>query len=725
MADPATEVTTASASNQALTQTGAPASTGSGMGLPFDAVMGRLGDSLKRGDLGFALGIVLILVVLIMPLPPWLLDISLAMSLVLSVLILMTVVFIKRALEFNSFPVVLLIATLLRLALNLASTRLILSDGHKGTAAAGKVIEAFGGFIMGSNFVIGVIVFAILTLVNFMVITKGSTRIAEVTARFTLDAMPGKQMAIDADLSAGMIDEKEARRRREDMQKEADFFGAMDGASKFVRGDAIAGIIITFINVIGGMIIGMVQEDLTFTAAANTYTRLTVGDGLISQIPALIVSTAAGLMVSKGGLTESTDKAISGQFTQYPKALGMSSLLAVAMAILPGTPVFPFLLLAVLTGGAAAYSTWTADSKQNKEKEMASMKAKQEVPVQEEPISQAMKMDQVRLELGYGLLSLINNDNRRLTDQIKSLRRALATDMGFVMPAVRIQDNMQLPANSYAVFIKEVEAGRGDLRPNMLLVMDPRGEEISLPGERTREPTFGLPALWIDPANREEALFRGYAVVDPPTVITTHLTEVVRDNMSELLSYAETQKLLDELDKEHQKLMAEMVPSQITVAGIQRVLQNLLSERISIRDLPTILEGVSEACAITRNVLLISEHVRARLSRQLSDKSVDDSGIIPIVTLSPEWEQEFSESLTGQGEDRQLAMAPSRLQEFISAVRQNFERFAMQGETPILLTSPTVRPYVRSIIDRFRPMTVVMSQNEIHPKAKIRTVGQI
>jgi flagellar biosynthesis protein FlhA len=647
------------------------------------------------------------------------------MSLVLSVLILMTVIFIKRALEFNSFPVVLLIATLMRLALNLASTRLILAEGHTGTDAAGKVIEAFGGFIMGDNFVIGVIVFSILTLVNFMVITKGSTRIAEVTARFTLDAMPGKQMAIDADLSAGTIDEKEARRRREDMQKEADFFGAMDGASKFVRGDAIAGIIITAINVVGGMIIGMVQNDLSFSEAADTYTRLSVGDGLIAQIPALIVSTAAGLMVSKGGLTEATDKALSYQFTQYPKALGMSSFLAVALALLPGTPAMPFLMLAAASGGMAAWMTWKHQIVDMKEKELATVKAKQEVPVQEEPISQAMKMDQVRLELGYGLLALINNDNRRLTDQIKSLRRALATDMGFVMPAVRIQDNMQLPANSYAVFIKEVEAGRGDLRPNMLLVMDPRGEEISLPGERTREPTFGLPALWIDPANREEALFRGYTVVDPPTVITTHLTEVVRDNMSELLSYAETQKLIDELDKEHQKLVAEIVPSQISVAGIQRVLQNLLSERISVRDLPTILEGVSEACAITRNVLLISEHVRARLSRQLSDKGVDDQGVIPIVTLSPEWEQEFSESLIGQGEDRQLSMAPSRLQEFISAVRQNFERFAMQGETPVLLTSPTVRPYVRSIIDRFRPMTTVMSQNEIHPKAKIRTVGQI
>ena len=682
-------------------------------------------DSLKRGDLGFAMGLALIMVVLIMPLPPWLLDISLALSITLAVLILMTVVFIRKAMEFNSFPVVLLIATLLRLALNLASTRLILAHGHEGTAAAGHVIQAFGGFIMGDSFVIGVIVFAILTLVNFMVITKGSTRIAEVTARFTLDAMPGKQMAIDADLSSGLIDETEAKSRREELQKESDFFGAMDGASKFVRGDAVAGLIITAINVVGGMIIGMVQRGLTFTHAADTFTRLSVGDGLVTQIPALVVSTAAGIMVSKGGLKDTMDVAISAQFTRYPKALGMSSLLATALALLPGTPALPFMLLAFVTGGGAAYVTWTNSQKTAKEKQLEQIKSKQEVPVQEEPISQAMKIDMVRLELGYGLLSLINNENRRLTDQIKSLRRALATDMGFVMPAVRIQDNMQLPANSYAVYIKEVEAGKGDLRPNMLLVMDPRGEEISLPGERTKEPTFGLPALWIDPANREEALFRGYTVVDPPTVITTHLTEVVRDNMSELLSYTETQKLLNELDKEQQKLITEVVPAQITVAGIQRVLQNLLNERVSVRDLSTILEGISEACAITRNVLLISEHVRARLARQLSDASVDENGVIALVALSPEWEQEFAESLTGQGDDRQLSMAPSKLQEFISAVRQNFERFAMQGETPVLLTSPTVRPYVRSIIDRFRPMTVVMSQNEIHSKAKIRTVGQI
>ena len=430
-------------------------------------------------------------------------------------------------------------------------------------------------------------------------------------------------------------------------------------------------------------------------------------------------------MVSKGGISETVDSAFTTQFTRYPKALGMSSFLAVALAFLPGTPVFPFLMLAAATGGIAAYITFKNSKDKSKVAELEKLQATTDTPVAEEPISQAMKIDMVRLELGYGLLSLINTDNRRLTDQIKSLRRALATDMGFVMPAVRIQDNMQLPANSYAVYVKEVEAGKGDLRPNMLLVMDPRGEEISLPGERTKEPTFGLPALWIDPANREEALFRGYTVVDPPTVITTHLTEVVRDNMYELLSYTETQKLLNELDKEQQKLISEVVPSQITVAGIQRVLQNLLNERVSIRDLPTILEGVAEACAITRNVLMISEHVRARLSRQLSDTAVDENGVIPMVALSPEWEQEFSESIIGQGDERQLSMAPSKLQEFITAVRQSFEQFAMQGETPVLLTSPSVRPYVRSIIDRFRPMTLVMSQNEIHSKAKIRTVGQI
>jgi len=680
-----------------------------------------------RTDIMLAFGVVIILVVLILPLPTWLLDISLAFSFTFAVLILMTALFIEKSLEFTAFPTILLLATMVRLSLNLASTRLILADGHTGTGAAGRVIEAFGGFVMGGNFIIGIIVFAILVIVNFIVITKGSGRIAEVSARFSLDAMPGKQMAIDADLSTGLIDEDTARQRRRDLEDESAFFGSMDGASKFVRGDAVAGLLITFINIIAGMVIGVAQKDLSFAQAADTYTRLTVGDGLVTQIPALIVSTAAGLIVTKAGVRGATEKALFAQLGGHPKALGLSAFLLGSISLLPGIPFFPFMILSTLVGLSAFY----INKEQSRVREEVRLKEEEETmepsKAEEEPISTALRIDFLRLELGYGLLSLINNprDGQRLTDQIKALRRQMASDIGFVMPSVRIQDNMQLPANTYVVRVKEIESGRGDLRPNMLLVMDPRGEEITLPGEKTTEPTFGLPAMWIDEANREEALFRGYTVVDPATVITTHLTEVIKDNMADLLSYAETQKLMDELDKEHQKLIGEMIPAQISIGGVQRVLQNLLAERVSIRDLPTILEGISEACGLSRNITTITEHVRARLARQISAMNTNESGFIPLITLSPEWEQAFAESLVGAGEDKQLSMAPSRLQEFITALRNAFERQAMMGETPVLLTSPTVRPFVRSIIERFRPMTTVMSQNEVFSKASIKTVGQV
>jgi len=679
---------------------------------------------LGRGEIALALGVIAILIVLILPLPAWLLDISLALSITLSVLVLMTALFIARPLDFSSFPTVLLITTILRLSLNLASTRLILAHGHEGTDAAGHVIQAFGNFVMGGNFVIGIIVFSILVLVNFVVITKGSGRIAEVSARFTLDAMPGKQMAIDADLSAGLIDEAEARVRRKSLEDESSFFGAMDGAAKFVRGDAIAGLIITLINIVGGIVIGVAQAGLTFSEASHTYTLLTVGDGLVTQIPALIVSTAAGMLVSKAGVTGSTDKALFAQLGGYPSALGLSSFLMGSMALLPGIPALPFLALAGGSGAAA----WLLSRRQGEaaETEAAKKKEAETAVPKEEPIAQTLQIDNVRLELGYGLLSLIGTERgQKLTDQIKALRRQMARDMGFVLPAVRIQDNLQLPANNYVVRIKEIEAGRGELRPNMILVMDPRGEKIGLAGEETIEPTFGLPAMWVDPQLREEAMFRGYTVVDPATVITTHLTELVKDNMAELMSYAETQKLLEELGKEHQKLVSDLVPSHISVGGVQRVLQNLLAERVSIRDLPSVLEGVAEAVGYTRNITQITEHVRARLARQISDAAADVEGVIQILSLSPEWEQAFGESIRGEGEERQLAMAPTRLQQFITAVRQTFERHAMRGEMPVLLTSPPIRPFVRSIIERFRPVTTVMSQNEIHPRARIKTLGQI
>ncbi len=682
----------------------------------------------KRGDLLFALAIILMLVILILPMPAGLLDVSLALSITMSCVVLMMAIFIEKPIEFSAFPLVLLITTMYRLALNLASTRLILSKGYLGDDAAGEVIKAFGGFIMGDNFVIGVIVFAILVLVNFVVITKGSGRIAEVAARFALDAMPGKQMAIDADLSSGLINEDEAKKRREELSKESSFYGAMDGASKFVRGDAIAGLLITFINIIAGIIIGMVQNDLSFAEAGETYTKLTVGDGLVSQIPALIVSVGAGILVSKAGMTESTDKVLFEQVANYPKALGVSAAMAVALGIIPGTPAIPFFILATLTGSTAYFLNKQQEEKQALAQAVMEQEEKQTAisKMADEPIANVLKVDLIRLEIGYGLLPLINEEsNRKLTDQIKALRRALASELGFVMPSIRIQDNMQLEANEYNIYVKEVKSGRGELRPTQLLVMDPRGEEINLPGEDTLEPTFGLKAMWVDPSYREEAMFRGYTVVDPSTVVTTHITELVKENMPELLSYAETQKLLDELDKEHQKLVKDLIPGKISLAAVQRVLKNLLQERVSIRDLPTILEGISEAVTTTHSLMLITEHVRSRLSRQLSNTYANEFGIISLVPLSPEWEQNFAQSIVGDGDEKQLAMAPTTLQAFITKVRSVLEELAAKGETPVLLTSPNIRPFVRSIIERFRPLSVVMSQNEIHPKAKIKTVGQI
>lgn len=702
-------------------------SAGPGFGTQAQGVMRYL----LRGDLLFAFGIVAILLFMLVPMPPWMLDMGLSISVAFSVLILMVVLFIGAPLEFSTFPTVLLISTALRLGLNVASTRLILSNGHDGGDAAGQVIEAFGSFIIQDNYIVGGIVFSILVIVNFVVITKGSGRIAEVAARFTLDAMPGKQMAIDADMSAGLITEEQAKDRRKNLEQESTFFGAMDGAAKFVRGDAIAGLLITFINILGGIIIGTLFQDLSMAEAASTYTILTIGDGLVSQIPALVVSVSAGLLVSKAGVEGSADTALLEQFSRYPKALGVSSLLMLGLGLTPGIPFFPFAILAVVTGSLAYLSSQKNDRQAVKEQEELKQlegsggAGAPGAPVAEEPISKALAMDTIRLELGYGLLPLVQGEGTKLTDQIKGLRRQLAEDMGYILPSVRIQDNLQLPANTYILKIKEIESGKGEVRPGMLMAMDPSGAAITLPGESTIEPTFGLPAMWIDEQYREEAHFKGYTVVDATTVVTTHLTEIVKDNMPDLISYAETQKLLDELPREYQKLVADVIPSQINVGGLQRILQNLVSERVSVRDLPAILEGIAEAAAYTKNTAAITEHVRTRLARQLCDVNVNANGQVPLVTLSPEWEQSFNDALIGDGEERQLAMAPSQLQQFITDVRTKYEELAQTGETPVLLTSPMIRPYVRSVIERFRPQTIVMSQNEIHPKAKIKTLGAI
>jgi flagellar biosynthesis protein FlhA len=687
---------------------------------------GEITAIIRRGDIALAIGIMTILVVLILPLPSILLDMFLAVSIIMSVLILMTALFIQTPLEFSSFPTVLLIATMLRLSLNLASTRLILAHGHEGTAAAGHVIQAFGNFVMGGNFVIGIIVFAILVIVNFVVITKGSGRIAEVAARFHLDAMPGKQMAIDADLSAGLIDEKEARKRRKTLEDEGGFFGAMDGASKFVRGDAVAGLLVVFINIIGGMIIGIVQQGLSFSDAAASYTVLTVGDGLVTQIPALIVSTAAGLLVAKAGVSGAADKALLGQLSGYPKALGMSAAVMIVIALLPGIPMIPFLTL----GGGAGAMAYVFDKRMKvkaAEEAKAAQAAAAKTDAADEPIASALKIDDLKIELGYSLLPLVNSaeGGDRLTEQIKALRRSLATEMGFVMPAVRILDNVQLEPNAYVIKIKEVEAGGGKIWPGQFMVMDPAGGQVNLPGTHMAEPTFGLPATWVDGALKEEAALRGYTVVDAATVLSTHLTELLKNNMSELLSYAEVQKLIKEVPKEQSELIKDMVPSQITVSGIQRVLQTLLAERVSIRDLSTILEGIADAAPGSRNPATIAEHVRSRLSRQICAQFTSASGYLPLIPLSAAWEQAFAESIVGQGDDRQLTMQPSKLSEFITQVREKFEVAAREGEAPVLVTSAGIRPFVRSIVERFRAQTPVMSQAEIHPRCRLKTVGSI
>jgi len=689
-----------------------------------------IGDILKRGDLALALGVLTILVVLILPLPSIVLDLFLAVSITVSVLILMTSLFIQAPLEFSSFPTILLISTMLRLSLNMASTRLILSHGHEGTAAAGHVIEAFGNFVMGGNFVIGIIVFAILVIVNFVVITKGSGRIAEVAARFQLDSMPGKQMAIDADLSAGLIDEKTAKERRKALEDESGFFGAMDGASKFVRGDAIAGLLIVGINIVGGIIIGVAQQGLSFSEAARTYTVLTVGDGLVTQVPALIVSTAAGLLVSKAGITGAADKALMGQLSGYPQALGMSAGVMLVLSLLPGIPMLPFMAL----GSGAAALAWSARKQKRavKAAEAAAAAAPAAAAAAaaaaaDEPISAALKIDDLKIELGYALLPLVNGPDGtdRLTEQIKALRRSLAIEMGFVMPAVRILDNVQLEANSYAIKIKEVDAGTGKIWPNQFMVMDPAGNQVQLPGIHTIEPTFGLPATWVDAGLKEEAALKGYTVVDAATVLSTHLTELLKTNMADLLSYGEVQKLLKELPKEQGELIKDIVPSQVTVSGIQRVLQLLLAERISIRDLSTILEGIADALAFSRNPAAMVEHVRARLARQICAQNTSPNGYLPLIALSARWEQAFAESIVGQGDDRSLAMQPSKLSEFMTAVRNAFEQAAREGEAPVLVTSAAIRPFVRSLVERFRSQTTVLSQAEIHPRARLKTVGSV
>ena len=695
---------------------------------PNARVYGPLLQGINRigslSQLAVPLGIMLILLLLLVPLPTWILDISLALSLGFALFILIIVMLIANPLEISSFPTILLIATMLRLGLNVASTRLILSRGHEGTDAAGQVIQAFGGFVAGNNYVIGVIIFAILVIINFIVITRGAGRIAEVAARFTLDAMPGRQMAIDADLSSGLIPEDQARSRRRELESEGSFYGAMDGASKFVRGDAIAGLLITFINIVGGMIIGIVQQGLSASEAAQNYTILTIGDGLVSQIPALVVSTAAGLLVTKTGSKETMQNALYGQLSNHPYALWMVAGVMLTFGFIPGLPILPFALMSSLAVTAALYlMRKQKDEEQAKEEDQ---EKKAEEPTAGDDIQKTLRLDTIRLEIGYGLLALIHEDDEmpQLPRQIRALRRQLILDYGFVTPAIRIHDNLKLSANSYVILIKEMQSARADLRANMVLAMSPRGEEIKILGEPTRDPIFQLPAKWIAENAREDAMFQGLTVVNTATILTTHLSEVIKDHMAELLSYSETQRLLDSLPEGQRKFVSDIVPQVVSVSLLHRVLQALLSERVSIRDLSTIIESVSEVSS-GNEIASIVEHVRLRLSRQICTAFLDKKQQLPIVSFSAQWNRWFLEALGGEGKQRQLAMAPSRLQDFITRLRGIYDGYPFGESLPVLVVAPILRPYVRSIIERARPQISVLSQSEIHPRITLRTVAQI
>lgn len=684
-------------------------------------------STLKQSEVALAIGMLFILSLLFVPLPPFMLDMMFTVNITASVVILMTVMFISRAMEFSSFPMILLITTMLRLALNVASTRLILSQGHETGAAAGKIIETFGELVMGGQFIIGLIIFLILVLINFIVITKGAGRIAEVAARFTLDSLPGKQMAIDADLNAGLITEEDARARRKDLEQETGFYGAMDGASKFVRGDAIAGLIITGLNIIVGISVGMVTYDMAFGDAADRYMLLTVGDGLVAQIPALIISTAAGMLVAKSGTQAAAGKAVLDEVSANPKALMVGAVLVFTLGLLPNMPIIPFFFMAGALGAGAYFTVKGKQQEvieaQQQEQQQA---AEEHAAPKEEPLSSILHIDTLRLELGYSLLSLIDESKGgKITDKIKKMRQQMAREMGFVVPSVRIQDNVQLDYGGYAIYIKDIKVGEGILKPEKLLAIDATGSAPPIDGEDTLDPTFGLPAKWIEESKKEDASYSGYTVADTATVIMTHLTEIIKDNLSELLTRKETEALLDQIREQHGKLIDDLVPALLPMGSVQRVLKNLLKERVSIRDLPTILEALGDVAPNEKNITHLTEFVRQRLSRQICMQNINHEGVMHIVSMSAGWEKEFTGAVQRDGDSHQLAMEPSKVQVFIGALRDAFESHSLAGLQPVLLTSSTARPFVRSLIERTMPGISVISQGEIHPKVRIKTVGTL
>lgn len=669
------------------------------------------------------IGVISVLVVMIIPLPPVILDFLLAINITLAITILLISMYTIKPLDFSIFPSLLLVTTLFRLSLNVASTRLILLRGHEGVHAAGKVIMSFGNFVMGGNYVVGMIVFIILVIVNFVVITKGATRIAEVAARFTLDAMPGKQMSIDADLNAGLIDESEAKKRRTTISQEAEFHGSMDGAAKFVRGDSIAGIIITLINILGGFVIGVFQNKMSIIDAAQNYTLLTVGDGLVSQIPALTISTAAGIVVSRAAATDTMGREFGKQFFSYPKAIYLSALTVFLFGLIPGLPHFSFIILSVLTGGAVYFFQKKSQVPQVVEAE----KSKQEkVDAGPEPVEHLLTVDPLELEVGYGLITLVDKDQGgEFLDKVRSIRRQFAVEFGVVIPPIHIRDNLQLKSSEYRILLKGVKIARAELMVDHYLAMNPGDADRRIEGIETCEPSFNLPAVWIPEAKKEEAKLAGYTVVDNVTVMATHLTEVLRTHAAELLGRQEVQNLLDNLSKSYPKAVEELVPNQLSLGGVQKVLQNLLREQVSIKDMLSIVETIADYAPLTKDPDLLTEYVRHKLARSIISPHLDAENCLNLITLSQDVEELLSKNIQKTEHGSYLAVDPKTADRLLDAIKAESEKAMMRNIQPILLTSPTLRRHLKKMAEYFAPSLMLFSHSELLNDMKFKSIGEV
>lgn len=678
-----------------------------------------------NGNLGAPIMVVALLAMVVIPLPAFMLDLLFSFNIALSLTIMLASIYVLKPLHFAAFPSILLIATLLRLALNVASTRIVLMEGHTGTSAAGNVIEAFGEFVIGGNYTVGFVVFAILVIINFVVVTKGATRIAEVSARFTLDSMPGKQMAIDADLNAGLIDQDQARARREEIMQESDFYGSMDGASKFVRGDAVAGILILFINIIGGFIIGVAQHDLSFAEAAHNYTLLTIGDGLVAQIPSLLLATAAGLLVTRSTKEQDMGEQIVGQLLNDPKTLGVTAGIVGGMGLIPGMPNIPFLILAAIGGGGA----WIIAQRQKAVEAAALVKAAPEAekPREQKELSwdDLSPVDPIGLEIGYRLIPLVDkNQGGQLMNRIKGIRKKISQELGFLIPPVHIRDNLDLSPTAYQITLFGVTFGEAEIYPDRMMAINPGQVFGDLDGIKGKDPAFDLDAVWIEPGQREHAQAQGYTVVDVDTVIATHLSKILQTHAHELLGREEVQQLLDNLAKVAPKLVEGLVPDTIPLGGIQKVLQNLLEENIPIRDIRTIVEAISEQAARNPDPEAITASTRMALSHSIVQHVNGIKQDLPIITLDPELEQILLQTLHATG-DGGASLEPGLAERMHKNLNDATQRQEMAGESAILVVQAGLRTWISRFIRHSIPALNVLSYNEIPDNKQIRIVANV